>query len=390
MWIKKRHVITNFLLRITLVPFMKIKYRLKLGKRYSFNDGSIIVSNHVTSMDQFMVGALIKQHTYIISTRDLFNHRFIGKLIFNLLGPISKEKSNSNDIVAIKNCVKVSKEKGNIVVFAEGNRSINGNLCIVDKSIAKLVKLLKKPLVIVNIVGGYGVEPRWSNRFRKGRLECFVKKVYPYQELENKDVDEIYDLILNGINVDNYKYSPYKSRKKAEYLERVVYRCPKCGSLHTLHSKGNYLSCSSCDLKVKYNEDLTLSSEDQDFKFKYLSDWYKYQIDELKKETFKDDEIIFKDEVKIYEPRLYKNKLLVGRGSFELYSKYFLFKLENKEIKLPLDEVKAITILGRKKLNIYHGKKTYQILGDIRLNFVKYMNAFYLLKGEDNDEFMGL
>ena len=66
---------------------------------------------------------------------------------------------------------------------------------------------------------------------------------------------------------------------------------------------------------------------------------------------------------------------------------------ENKLV-IPFDEVSAISVLGRNKLNIYHGTRILQIKSDKRFNALKYVNICYRYKnisrGEENVEFLGL
>ena len=43
-------------------------------------ESSLILSNHVTSLDPFMVGSLFKNPLYYMASMDLFQHAFIGKI----------------------------------------------------------------------------------------------------------------------------------------------------------------------------------------------------------------------------------------------------------------------------------------------------------------------
>ena len=52
-----------------------------------------------------------------------------------------------------------------------------------------------------------------------------------------------------------------------------------------------------------------------------------------------------------------------------------------------------MSILGKKKMNFYTNGKTYQFFGDKRINMIKYITMFYMIrnkKGGDVDGFMGL
>ena len=58
------------------------------------------------------------------------------------------------------------------------------------------------------------------------------------------------------------------------------------------------------------------------------------------------------------------------------------------------DEIKAVTVLGKNKLNIYRDKDIFQLKPSKSFNAVKYVNIFHRYKnikaGKENDEFLGL
>ena len=64
------------------------------------------------------------------------------------------------------------------------------------------------------------------------------------------------------------------------------------------------------------------------------------------------------------------------------------------EKELPFDAVSAITVLGRNKLNIYHGENIYQLKGGKRFNALKYVHIYHrsknIVRGEANEQFLGL
>ena len=66
----------------------------------------------------------------------------------------------------------------------------------------------------------------------------------------------------------------------------------------------------------------------------------------------------------------------------------------DSELQLSFDEISAIAVLGRNKLNIYVNDKIYQIKSHKRFNAVKYMNLYYrysnIKKGDPYGEFLGI
>ena len=65
-----------------------------------------------------------------------------------------------------------------------------------------------------------------------------------------------------------------------------VGKCPRCGAEFKNESKYRTFRCTACGNTVKYNTDGTLSpSGENDKCFEFVSEWYKFQRDEVKKEV---------------------------------------------------------------------------------------------------------
>jgi 1-acyl-sn-glycerol-3-phosphate acyltransferase len=395
MWCKKRHKVITAIFRPVFKLHFRMKYNLKVKVYKEIDYPALILSNHVTSLDPFIVGSYFKKPLYYMASMDLFQHFFLGKLIKFLVNPIPKAKSKKSDLTAIKSCIKVARENGTICIFPEGNRTVTGKLGNIDKSIAKLVKSLKLPVVLFNIHGGYGTEPRWGQGVRKGKMHCEIKKILTYEEYKDLELDELYNLIVENLRVDDLNYHDcYKSKKNAMYLERVLYVCPVCQSFHSLKSKGNQIKCVYCGMEAKYNSDLTLSSDNKLFKVKDISEWYDFEIDAAKKLQVKDC-FIYEDDAFLTMPRLYKSKKKLGFGKLRIYNDCFEFITKNEEViyKFEFENVEAVTYLGKKKMNIYYNGDTYQVFNKKDSCFLKYVHMYYINKNKienKEDDFIGI
>ena len=64
------------------------------------------------------------------------------------------------------------------------------------------------------------------------------------------------------------------------------------------------------------------------------------------------------------------------------------------ELRLPFAELSTVTVLGKNKLNLYHGESIYQLKGDERFNALKYVHICARSKnsarGDMDDKFLGL
>ena len=394
-WIHKRH------LRFKKFLYVLLKSKTKKGFGYTWEDfddinnrNYLILYNHVTNFDQFMLGYSFKDvPIYYVATEDLFSIPFVSPLIKFLVNPIPFKKS-TNDVRAVMNCVKVAKEGGSIAIAAEGNRTYSGTTESIKSSIAKLVKSLKLPIAFFIIEGGYGVKPRWANDERTGHMHGCVKKVLEYEDYKDLSNDELYNIIKENLYQDDTQINDtYRSKHQAEYLERVLYVCPKCG-LSKFESKGDKVHCIHCDLEATYNEHAKFESNDPNFKFKTVKEWYDYQnafINNLDLMNY--EGIIYQDEVKLFKVIVYKRKQRIAKCKMIMYKDHYEFVHKKFKLELSFDEVYAASVLGKNKCNIYIGDDVYQVKSSNRFNACKYVNIYYRyknIKENNNEQFLGL
>lgn len=386
MWCKKRHAVVTAILRPVFKIYYFLNFNCKVKTEQLPEEGAIIISNHTTTLDPILVGLKFNKPIYYMSSKHIFQNRFIGRILKFLVNPIPKEKTNKSDIAAIKTCIKITKEKGSICIFPEGNRTYDGHLCHIDKSIIKLVKHLKQPLIICNIIGGYGSDPRWANSTRKGKLDIVVKSKYTYDYIKNTSDDELYEKILSDLTVDDFSLDvKFKGRRRAECLESVLYICPICKSEHTLRSLVHDVYCTACNNKVTYNENLTFSSDNPLFPFKNVHEWYEFQLDKLNRKQFEPDQLIFSDTVRLVKPQMFKKREELGVGEILLYDDRFKFILDKTTLEIKHDDIDSITLIGNKIMDIYSDGTTYRVKSDHKTNLIKYMNTFYILKSRKKE-----
>jgi 1-acyl-sn-glycerol-3-phosphate acyltransferase len=202
--------------------------------------------------------------------------------------------------------------------------------------------------------------------------------------------EELYELVLSGLRVNDYNYYPnYKGKKLAEHLEKILYICPVCGHMHTISTNKNMIYCSSCKLEVEHLPSLTFKANREEFSFKNVSDWYKWQIEVIKEKDYNYNEVIYQDEVGLYLSQPFKKKELLSFGIMKIYNDRFTFDGYDKEFLF--DDIIAVTLVGKKKMNIYVDDTTYQIFNNPKTNLLKYMHLFYVIKNiGGNYEFLGL
>lgn len=392
-WVKFRHRVIRTILYVPVKLYCRIKFGVKIVK-HKERGPYLILSNHQTGGDQFFTYLAFKDPVYLLATEDIFSNGFKSRLLEYAFAPVPFDKT-STDIQSIRNCMKVAKEGGSLCVFPEGNRTYSGRTEHIKPSIVKLVKLLKLPVAIFKIDGGYGVEPRWARGGRKGKLTAKVTSIISPEQYMGMDNDQLYALIKDGLfsneAIDGRRY---KGKRRAEYIERAVYVCPKCG-LAVWESKNNQARCSKCNLTVTYEEDKTITSK-EDVPFKNTAEWIDYQNSVLLKiePTDYDSVPAFTDRVRLLKVKPYKMKRLIDKNAFfSLYSDRITV-LTKEEKTFYFKDLLSVTVLGRNKFNFNTGEELYQVKGGKRFNALKYVNFFYNYKiktgGGDNDDYLGI
>lgn len=378
-WCRFRHKIVFDFLRFICTPLFKIMYNYKSIK-YKLNkkQGYFIISNHQALLDPLFVALSFKKPIYFVATDNLFNQKFVSFWLKWLVNPIPKRKATI-DATCLKNCLKVAKENGTVGLFVEGNRAYGDFQFYIDPSISKLVKKMNLPLILYNLKGGFGVDPRWGKKNRRGKFTGEVKKELSIEEINNLSNEELHEIICEELKVfDSDLNETYKTKDRAEYLERQFFVCPKCGKMETIYSKGNYVCCSNCDLKVEYTENLLLKSEDSEFKFTKLVDWYKYQIEYIKDLKINDNKNIFEDDaVEIYYSNTNQKRTLITEGKLILNKDHL--QINDKIINVC--DIIAASPVGGFKLMLSTNDNNYLLKGKERFNPVKYALIFNILDG---------
>lgn len=398
-WIKPRHARAMNAVRAVMSPLSRILYGIDVQKysQQTGNDSYLILYNHQTPFDQFFIGMAFDGPIYYLATEDIFSNGFISSIIRYCVAPIPIKKATT-DINAVRNCFRVAKEGGTIAIAPEGNRTYSGRTGNINPAIATMAKKMKLPIAFFRIEGGYGVEPRWSSVRRKGKMCGYVSRVISTDELETMSADDIQHAIEKELFVDECASGGlFRSRKKAEHIERAIYWCPFCG-FSKFTSRGNTVECCSCHRKITYGEDKRLSGKGFPFPFEYMTQWYDAQsayVNSLDTQNMT-GECLFTDNADIYLVVVYKKKIRLRRAAvIRLYGDRISIgeRGENPQV-ICFDDVISATAMGRNKLNINLPDAIYQIRGENSFNPLKYVNLYYryknITRGEPNAEFLGL
>lgn len=392
-WLRFRHKVVTVLLKPPVGLYVRWKYSIQIEKfRDQGNRPYLILMNHQTGFDQFFVSLTFNRPVYYLASEDIFSMGWVSRLIEWLVAPISIKKQTM-DLQAVKNCIRVAREGGTLCIAPEGQRTFHGKTVYINPAIAGMAKKMGLPIAIFRIDGGYGVQPRWSDAVRGGKMRSYVSRVIEPEEYAEMTNAQLYEILKTELTVDEARITgEYPHESNAEFLERVVYTCPDCG-LTEWESRGQIIRCKKCDRTVRHLPTKELQGVKKPFPYRFVSEWYDAQ-----EEFVNGLDPLSLTQTPVWEETARLS--LVHPGSHkDLLTKNARVCLYGDRITVDgrifaFDRISAVTILGKNKLNIYDGTEILQLKGSKRFNGLKYLNFYHRYKnlttGDHNGKYLGL
>ncbi|MDA3958343.1 lysophospholipid acyltransferase family protein [Oceanispirochaeta sp.] len=332
----------------------------------------LLLPNHIMKWDAVILSLIFPLPLNSMASESHFRNPVIG-FFFSLIGVFPKAKAKS-DLGAIRHMMDL-KGKGRVIcVFPEGQLSWDGGGMPLFYSTAKLIKLLKIPVYVPLFSGGSGVFPRWGKSRRKGPMELTIHPLFADgRDVKKLDSDEIFEKLTSIISYKDMDLTipgrnwRYKSTSRAEYLEALLFICPSCRSIASLHSQGNQFYCRSCSFETTLDDQYRFHYKTQGQSFQTVLQWNQWQ-EQVLPELLRD----YRNE-KTSRPFIIDHDILIKtgfrmdplrpwtrKGKLALFSDHILVRPEKGDIRrIPLTEMNGVHVMTRQKLEFYHDKTLY-------------------------------
>ncbi|MDR1906022.1 MAG: 1-acyl-sn-glycerol-3-phosphate acyltransferase [Clostridiales bacterium] len=292
----KKSSLKRKLLALFAGALFKIVCIFMCGKVYGkaelkkIKEPCLILSTHGSTLDFLYGGTALfpKYYTGVIA-EILFYKPFLGKLL-KQFGFISK-KQFSVDVLCIKS-IKQNIESGkNVFLCPEGKTSVDGRCGYIPPAVSKLIKWIGVPVILLNIRGSHLSFPRWNKRPRRGKVRVETAVLFTKDETEKLTNEEIHERLVKAFDYNDYDYQQkYKVKLRtnntAKGLNRLLYKCPKCGKEFTIKSKRNTLVCSECGNSAIVDRYGNITAADKDsIVFDRIDRWADYEKEDIKKQV---------------------------------------------------------------------------------------------------------
>jgi 1-acyl-sn-glycerol-3-phosphate acyltransferase len=376
------------------------RIRKKLPKEVkNLKSPYLVISNHIGSMDPFVVGHFLPRFTHFVASDAVFRGRLL-RFFFTRLGAIPIKKS-MKDTKVIRDIMAVIRQGENVGLFPESLRNWAGETLPMDKSICKLIKLLKVPVVVAVLKGMNLFNPRWAYHLRRTKVLVEYRLLFKPDEIESLSEEELFKMLSQSIFHNEVEYQRKEmnriySRNRAEHISHALYVCPECRAIDSFSAKGNHFNCSNCNYDIYINH-YSFFERDTHGKlyFDNMLDWYTWQNRWMVEFVFNQSKnnhkgVLFEDrDSKIYHAQTGLNLNFIGRANVKLYlDKMVLEFKDNQIIELNLNDLQIINPQKNERIEIFYNNQAYRIIGCRKgvsgLKWEVAVNAIWKRMGQEN------
>ena len=282
-------------LRILLTPVIWLLFNYRAYHYQAAKDENyLILSNHTGALDPLMLTMSFRSPIYFVASDHLLRQGIIRKIIDFLVAPIPIIKSKQ-DLQALRDISTELANGNTVALFPSGSRSVSGPEETIPRATGKLLKLLKVPVLLYRLEGGYLTSPRWARSHRRGKMSGRVVYKLTVADIEKYTTEELDKILYEHLNANPFAGKEkntinYLGRNYAQYLERIFWKCPSCLRFKSLKSEKDMIFCD-CGFRLRYNSKAYFeasgnTARDLSYavRFPHVDSFYQWQLNELKKD----------------------------------------------------------------------------------------------------------
>jgi len=283
------------LMRLVSIPDLKktkFSYEKRGMEKLKRGEPALYLVNHSSFIDLEIVATMLYPRPFnIVTTTD----GFIGKnWLMRMIGCIPTKKF-VNDLSLVRDMnYALNEKKSSVVLFPEAGYSFDGTATTMPDSLGKCIKLLKAPVVMIKTFGAFHRDPLYNNlQRRKVKVSAKEEVLLSREEVESLSCDEINERIRSEFSFDSFAWQKENEIKvdepfRADYLNRVLYKCPHCLAEGEMKGEGVELKCTACGKTYVLDEYGYLKAKDGETIFDHVPKWYNWQRECVKREIEED------------------------------------------------------------------------------------------------------
>jgi len=323
------------------------KHKLKVNKfnMKGLKPPYILLCTHHAFIDFSVTTAAIFPHpaNYVVAIDGFIKREWLLRNV----GCICKRKFTNDTLLVRHLDHSLHVNKHVCAIYPEARYTLAGSTAILPDSLGKLCRMMKVPVVVLNMHGNYLSQPVWNLTQRKVKLSADISQIVTQEEIMTLSSSEINERIHKAFQYDEYQYQLDTKQEindvnRAKGLHKVLYMCPKCHTEFEMTSDGAILECKHCGKKYEMSTLGELKAVEGKTEYKHIPDWYEFERSMVRKQidegtySFEDD--VFIDSLPNADGyiRLGKGHLIHDLSGFHLSADFDgeLFKLDKDPLSL--------------------------------------------------------
>lgn len=257
-------------------------------ERLGAEEPCLYLMNHSSFIDLEMVAEMLYPKPFnIVCTSD----GFVGKSgLMRAIGCIPTRKFVT-DMALVKDMVyALHTLKDSVLMYPEASYSFDGTATPLPESLGKCLKMLKVPVVMIRTSGAFARDPLYNNLQKRAvKVSAEMKYLLSPEEIAEKSTEELYEILRGEFTFDNFRWQQENDISvtegfRADFLNRVLYKCPHCKTEQKMRGHGIKITCGACEKGYELTEKGFLKAEQEESIFTHVPDWYAWERACVRKE----------------------------------------------------------------------------------------------------------
>lgn len=257
----------------------------------------LILMNHSSFIDLKIAATVLYPRAFnIVCTSD----GFVGKnWLMRAIGCIPTSKFVTDMTLVRDMLFAMKKRKSSVLMFPEASYSFDGTATPLPDSLGKCLKIMGAPVVMIRTYGAFSRDPLYNNlKLRKVDVSADLEYLLSPEDIARKSVKELNDILAERFSFDNFRWQQENKIRiaeafRADSLNRVLYKCPHCGTEGKMLGKGTSLTCGNCGQGYELDEYGYLrrlekagadSLQSGSAGFTHVPDWYRWERECVRRE----------------------------------------------------------------------------------------------------------
>lgn len=253
----------------------------------------LILMNHSCFLDmQIAARVLFPRHYCIVCTSDAFVG-FGGLMgwLMRQIGCIPTQKFVT-DLTLLQDMTYCFKTlKTSVLMYPEASYSFDGTATALPRKMGVLLKKLDVPVIMIETFGAFSRNPLYNElQVRKGvKVSAKARCLFTREEIREKSVRQLSDELDTAFGYDHFRWQKEQGLRieapfRADGLQRIVYKCPHCGTEGKMQGRGIHLSCDACGKRYELTALGELSALNGETEFPHIPDLYAWEREQVREE----------------------------------------------------------------------------------------------------------